>query len=294
MEPDPLFQINSLPRAGRIRTTMTEETLTYRLDDFEGPLDLLLALIDKNKVDIANIPIASICEQYMRYLEEAKQMDLEIACEFIVMASTLMFIKSKMLLPRDPEKDEDPRKELVDALLIYQKAKQDAEILRPLYAEYSGRFAKDNDEIPAEKGFPLGIDPSLLSRALAVMVNRLKQTTEVPVSMIHPLIKRRVVSVEDQIKGIVDKLTANETASFFFLLKDAEDRSELLATFMGILELIKMRRILFCEEEDTPFSITSQFKLNPDFEADALPEMDSWDGPNDMNTNGDDHDDTGN
>ena len=294
MEPDPLFQINSLPRAGRIRTTMTEETLTYRLDDFEGPLDLLLALIDKNKVDIANIPIASICEQYMRYLEEAKQMDLEIACEFIVMASTLMFIKSKMLLPRDPEKDEDPRKELVDALLIYQKAKQDAEILRPLYAEYSGRFAKDNDEIPAEKGFPLGIDPSLLSRALAVMVNRLKQTTEVPVSMIHPLIKRRVVSVEDQIKGIVDKLTANETASFFFLLKDAEDRSELLATFMGILELIKMRRILFCEEEDTPFSITSQFKLNPDFEADALPEMDNWDGPNDMNTNGDDHDDTGN
>ncbi|MBO5755592.1 MAG: segregation/condensation protein A [Clostridia bacterium] len=272
---------------------MTEETLTYRLDDFEGPLDLLLALIDKNKVDIANIPIASICEQYMQYLEEAKQMDLEIACEFIVMASTLMFIKSKMLLPRDPEKDEDPRRELVDALLIYQKAKQDAEILRPLYAEYSGRFAKDNDEIPAEKGFPLGIDPHLLSRALTVMVNRLKQTTEVPVSMIHPLIKRRVVSVEDQIKGIVDKLTANETASFFFLLKDAEDRSELLATFMGILELIKMRRILFCEEEDAPFSITSQFKLNPDFEPDSLPETDNWDGPNDIMKNGDDHDDTG-
>ena len=271
---------------------MTEETITYRLDDFEGPLDLLLTLIDKNKMDIANIPIASICEQYMQYLEDAKRMDLEIACEFIVMASTLMFIKSKMLLPRDPEKDEDPRRELVDALLIYQKAKQDAEILRPLYAEYSGRFAKDNDEIPAEKGFPLGIDPTLLSRALAVMVNRLKQTTDVPVSMINPLIKRRVVSVEDQIKGVLDKLTANETASFFFLLKDAVDRSELLATFMGILELIKMRRILFCEEEDTPFSITSQFRLNPDFEADLDSALDAWDGPNYNNEIGDDHDDT--
>ena len=267
---------------------MTEETLTYRLDDFEGPLDLLLTLIDKNKVDIANIPIASICEQYMQYLEEAKQMDLEIACEFIVMASTLMFIKSKMLLPRDPEKEEDPRRELVDALLIYQKAKQDAEILRPLYAEYSGRFAKDNDEIPAEKGFPLGIDPNLLSRALTVMVNRLKQTSsELPVSMINPLIKRRVVSVEDQIKGIVDKLTANESASFFFLLKDAEDRSELLATFMGILELIKMRRILFCEEEDVPFSITSQFRLNPNFDTTADVEIDGWDGPNYNSENGD-------
>ena len=271
---------------------MTEETITYRLDDFEGPLDLLLALIDKNKVDIANIPIASICEQYMQYLEDAKRMDLEIACEFIVMASTLMFIKSKMLLPRDPEKEEDPRKELVDALLIYQKAKQDAEILRPLYAEYSGRFAKDNDEIPAEKGFPLGLDPALLSRALTVMVNRLKQTTEVPVSMINPLIKRRVVSVEDQINSIVEKLTANETASFFFLLKDAVDRSELLATFMGILELIKMRRILFCDDGETPFSITTQFKLNPDFEADSLTESGEWGASDYTNENGDNHDHT--
>lgn len=248
---------------------MTNETITYRLDQFEGPLDLLLTLIDKNKVDIADIPIASIFEQYMLYIEEARKMDLEIACEFIVMASTLMFIKSKMLLPRDPEKDADPRQELVDALRIYQKAKQDAEELRPLYAEYSGRMAKDNDEIPAEKGFPLGLDPYLLSKALNVMVNRLKVAKDVPVTLINPLIKRRVVSVEEQIDGIIEKLTVNEDASFFFLLKDAEDKAELLASFMGILELIKLRRILFCEEEDVPFSITSKFRLNPDYVPDA-------------------------
>ena len=249
---------------------MSEQTaLTYRLDEFEGPLDLLLTLIEKNKIDIADIPIASIFEQYMQYIAEAERLDLEIACEFIVMASTLMLIKSKMLLPRDPEKDEDPRRELVDALLIYQKAKEDAETLRPRYSEFSGRLAKDNEEIPAEKGFPLGLDPSLLSKALGVMVNRLKQTTEVPQTMINPLIKHRVVSVEDQIEMIVSKLTANESASFFYLLKDAKDRPELLAAFMGILELIKLRRILFCEEnEEAPFTILTKFKLNENYSPD--------------------------
>lgn len=246
---------------------MSEDAvLTYRLDEFEGPLDLLLTLIDKNKVDIADIPIAEIFAQYMEYIEEAKKMDLEVACEFIVMASTLMVIKSKMLLPRDPEKESDPRLELVNALLIYQKAKEDAETLRPRYSEYSGRLAKDNEEIPAEKGFPLGLDADLLTKALTVMVNRLKQSNEVPVTMINPLIKRRVVSVEEQIGGIVEKLSLHSEASFFFLLKDAADRSELLAAFMGILELIKIRRILFCEsDEEAPFSILTKFKLNPDY-----------------------------
>ena len=241
------------------------EQITYRLDDFEGPLDLLLALIDKNKVDIADIPIASIFEQYMEYINEARTLDLDIACEFIVMASTLMLIKSKMLLPRDPEKEADPRQELVDALRIYQKANEDAKELKPLYEEYSGRMAKDNDEIPAEKGFPLGLDPALLSKALGVMVNRLKATTDIPVTLINPLIKRKVVSVEERIDMIIEKLTANEEASFFFLLKDATDKPELLASFLGILELIKLRRILFCEEEDAPFSILSKFRLNPDY-----------------------------
>lgn len=253
---------------------MSEEAvLTYRLDEFEGPLDLLLTLIDKNKVDIADIPIAEIFAQYMEYIEEAKKMDLEIACEFIVMASTLMVIKSKMLLPRDPAKESDPRMELVNALLIYQKAKEDAETLRPRYSEYSGRLAKDNEEIPAEKGFPLGLDAELLTKALTVMVNRLKQSNEVPVTMINPLIKRRVVSVEDQIGGIVEKLTLHGEASFFFLLKDATDRSELLAAFMGILELIKTRRILFCDtDEEAPFSILTKFKLNEDYRPEEVPE----------------------
>ena len=113
------------------------EELTYRLDQYEGPLDLLLTLIAKNKVSITDIPIAKICDQYLEYIAINQRMDLEVASEFIVMASELILIKSRMLLPRDEENDEDPRAQLVDALLIYQKAKEAAEDLRPLYAEYS-------------------------------------------------------------------------------------------------------------------------------------------------------------
>ena len=113
---------------------MSEE-LTYHvqhldgLNTFDGPLDLLLNLIEKNKVEITNIPIELIFDQYMAYLEEAQRMDLEIACEFILMASQLMLIKSRMLLPRDEEDGEDPRQELADALLIYQKAKKNAGVI---------------------------------------------------------------------------------------------------------------------------------------------------------------------
>ena len=102
------------------------EELTYRLDQYEGPLDLLLSLIAKNKVSIIDIPIASICDQYMEFIENARRIDLNIASEFIVMASELMLIKSKMLLPRESDDHEDPRKVLVDALLLYQKAKENA------------------------------------------------------------------------------------------------------------------------------------------------------------------------
>ncbi|MBE6662484.1 MAG: segregation/condensation protein A, partial [Ruminococcaceae bacterium] len=89
------------------------DALTYRLDQFEGPLDLLLTLIHKNKVNIEDIPISLICDQYMQFVREAQSMDMDIAAEFIVMASELMLIKSKMLLPRDEEVEEDPRKQLV-------------------------------------------------------------------------------------------------------------------------------------------------------------------------------------
>ena len=142
------------------------EQLTYRLDQFEGPLDLLLTLISKNKVSITDIPIAMICDQYMEYIEEAQKMDLEIASEFIVMASELMLIKSKMILPHEEGTENDPRREIANALLLYQQAKLAVTKLRPLYDEFSSRYVKGTDDVPPEKGLPLNLDPALMLKAL--------------------------------------------------------------------------------------------------------------------------------
>lgn len=257
------------------------EDITYKLDQYEGPLDLLLSLIAKNKVSIIDIPISDICDQYMEYIEAARKMDLEIASEFISMASQLMLIKSRMLLPKTDEDEEDPRTELIDALLLYQKAKEAAEELRPLYATYSGRMIKDEDEIPPEKGFPLGLDPTLLSKALSTMLNRLRLSEQSPTKYISPLIKNKVVNVEEKIEEVIEKLNIQGQASLFFLLKDAESKSELVAIFMGILELIKLRRVFICqtspEEEyaDAPLDfdeeyeqedwMTLKFEINHDY-----------------------------
>ena len=251
---------------------MTEQ-LTYRLDQFEGPLDLLLTLISKNKVSITDIPIAMICDQYMEYINEAKRMDLEIASDFIVMASELMLIKSKMLLPHEEGTENDPRRQIQDALLLYQQAKKAAKELRPLYDEYSGRFVKGMDDIPPEKGLPLDMDPALLIKALNSVMKRIKitETFKNPVDLVNPLIKRTVVSVEEKIEEMCALLEERDEASLFFLLKDSTSRAELVARFMGILELIKINRILittmhFVEDvaEYDELGLMMKFKLNPD------------------------------
>ena len=229
---------------------------TYKLEQFEGPLDLLLSLCHKNKVDITDIPIALICRQYLDYLEEAERMDMDVAGEFIVMAAELMAIKAKMLLPRPKDDENDPRKELADALLLLQQAKEAAEELKPLYEEYSGRMVKDNDEVPPES------------------------SEQPPQAVFDPLIRRRVVSVEEKIDEILDILDIQETASLFFLLKDAPSRAELLARFIGILELVKLQRIVITEdhtgvepdESDEVFlepdtgGLRIRFRINPDYQ----------------------------
>ena len=250
------------------------EQLTYRLDQFEGPLDLLLTLISKNKVSITDIPIAMICDQYMEYIEEAQRMDLDIASDFIVMASELMLIKSRMILPHEEGTENDPRREIQDALLLYQKAKLAATKLRPLYDEFSGRFVKGTDEVPPEKGLPMDLDPSLMLKALESILRRLRvsESERKPTELVNPLIKRHVVSVEEKIEEICALLEDRDEASLFFLLKDADSKAELVARFMGVLELIKIHRIIittvhFVEDvaEYDAEGLDIKFRLNPDF-----------------------------
>ena len=172
-------------------------------------------------------------------------MDPDIASEFIVMASELMLIKSKMLLPHEEGTENDPRREIADALMLYQQAKIVAGELRPRYEEYSGRFVKGTDEVPPEKGLPLNLSTNALMKALSAVMRRLKiaETERKPSDLVNPLIKRHVVSVEEKIEQICELLEEHEEASLFFLLKDADSRAELVARFMGVLELIKINRI---------------------------------------------------
>ena len=265
------------------------EQVTYRLDQFEGPLDLLLTLIGKNKVSITDIPIALICDQYMEYIEGAQRMDPDIASEFIVMASELMLIKSRMLLPHEEGTENDPRREIADALMLYQQAKLVAKELRPRYDEYSGRFVKGTDDIPPEKGLPLNLDSGMLIKALESVLRRMKvaESQKNPVELVNPLIKHKVISVEEKIEEMCLLLEEQEEASLFFLLKDSESRSELVARFMGVLELIKLRRILITTitvvEDVVEYDergLEMMFKLNPDYlppentesEFDSIPE----------------------
>ena len=266
--------------------------VTDRLDQFEGPLDLLLTLISKNKVSITDIPISLICDQYMEYIEGAQRMDPDIASEFIVMASELMLIKSRMLLPHEEGTENDPRREIADALMLYQQAKLVAKELRPRYDEYSGRFVKGTDDVPPEKGLPLNLDAGMLVKALESVLKRIKvaEAQRKPSELVNPLIKHKVISVEEKIGEMCELLEEQGEASLFFLLKDSESRSELVARFMGVLELIKLRRILITTVtviddvvEYNERGLEMMFKLNPDYipaeggesEFDALPETDN-------------------
>jgi segregation and condensation protein A len=250
------------------------EQVTYRLDQFEGPLDLLLTLISKNKVSITDIPISLICDQYIEYIEQAQKMDPDIASEFIVMASELMLIKSRMLLPHEEGTENDPRREIADALMLYQQAKLVAKELRPRYDEYSGRYVKGTDDVPPEKGLPLNLNADMLVKALESVLKRIKvaEAQRKPTDLVNPLIKHKVISVEEKIDQMCIMLEEHEEASLFFLLKDSESRAELVARFMGILELIKLRRVLITTitvtEDVVEYNekgLEMKFKLNPDY-----------------------------
>ncbi|MBQ8269267.1 MAG: segregation/condensation protein A [Clostridia bacterium] len=250
------------------------ETINYRLDQFEGPLDLLLTLIKKNKVNITDIPIALICDQYVEYIENAKKMDLEVASEFIVMASELMLIKSRMLLPHEEGTENDPRREIADALRLYQQAKWAAKELAPMYAEFGGRFVKGTDDVPPEKGLPLNLQTDMLMKALNAVMRRMKiaMAERKPADLVNPLIKHHVVSVEEKIEEICMMLADTGEASLYDLLSVSPTRADLVARFMGILELIKIGRILITTTkiiedvvEYESLGIHMRFILNNDY-----------------------------
>ena len=229
--------------------TVETDDLTFHLEIFDGPLDLLLALIAKNKVSIYDIPIALILDQYMEYIHQMDLFNLEVASEFIVMAAQLMVIKSRLLLPKPENQEEDPRKELVDLLLEYKCAKQTAEILHELEFTYGGRFEKPPSELPeepAEKEYKLTHELSVLTDAYRRVYERNVEILEAKqnVGKLDNLIRTtRHVSVNEKILHVMKRLAKEGHCEFSGLFAHAESRNEIVATFLAVLELIKGRRI---------------------------------------------------
>ncbi len=212
-----------------------------KLEIFEGPLDLLLFLIRKDKIDIYDIPIALITRQYLEYIELMKELDLDLASEFILMASTLIRIKIKMLLPREEKEveEEDPREELINALLEYKKYKEAAELLQRKEEEEQVFFPRsDFSYIEVENKIDFLKEADLFDLLTAFK----KVLDNLPRESSHT-INFQKVDLEQRIQYILDYLSEKEKVSFEELFQDNPIRLILVVTFMALLELVRLQEI---------------------------------------------------
>lgn len=218
-----------------------EQLYKIKLPEFEGPMDLLLHLIKENKVDIYDIPISLITGQYLEYIEIMKELDLEIAGEFLVMAATLIQIKSRMLLPPEeeapPDEMEDPRLELVQRLLEYQAFKDAASILKEKEDERLKIFVRP-PEVPAEEEALLPelylFDVNLFDLLAAFK----KLLRNAPPEM--RTITRETLTVKDKMMHIIDMIENIESLRFEELFKESFTRVQLIVTFLALLELLRL------------------------------------------------------
>lgn len=217
------------------------ETLSYKLDVFEGPLDLLLNLIAKNKLNIYDIPIAELLEQYMAQIHEMQAADMDVASEFLEMAARLVHIKSVSLLPKK-EEDAALKQELTGQLLEYQQCKEAAMRLRERFSLDS--IVRAQADIPADLTYKRHHKPQeLLSAYLSMLGKKKPPEPQKPEDTISKLITRRVVSVASQIVFVLRSLWKKRHVSLKELFRGKNDPSERVAAFLAVLELVKDKRL---------------------------------------------------
>ncbi len=218
----------------------SSSSYTVKLDIFEGPLDLLLFLIKRDKINIYDIPIAHITKQYLEYIELMKELNLEVAGEFIVMAATLLRIKVRMLLPKtEDEEEEDPREELVSALLEYRKFKEAAQILKAKEEEQSRWFPRSDfsflNQLPEDK--------ILVEASLHDLIFAFKRILDSQPKETFHTIDYPKVSVEERIEYVLSRLAEKDGVIFTDLFSDTPIKLVMVVTFMAILELIRLQKI---------------------------------------------------
>lgn len=219
-----------------------------KLEIFEGPMDLLMHLIEKSQIDIYDIPIAVVTEQYLGYLKALEKFNIDVASEFLLMAATLLQIKSRMLLPRLPkimettEEEEDPRQELVDRLLEYRKFKEMSMIMEDMLRQREHFFTRLPEEFPIKIPLPLGLNINDLVVAFAAVWESSIDDYE--------LVSREEFSVQDKMYDIIHLLYKYKgKIEFSQTLIRKGTKSEVIASFLALLELVKLQRVIVSQQE---------------------------------------------
>lgn len=239
---------------------MDKKKCTFRINKFEGPLDLLLHLININEVEITDIPIFEITRQYIEYIEDLEELDLDLASEFILMASELLEIKSKLLLP-DPKFDteeynesgHDPREDLVKKLLEYKKYKNAANLFDKRYNDYGRMYFKEQEDLSDfVKKVPIDelnkdLEKDLLVSAIKRVLKNIDRQDKNREDYFDK-VKRDAYTVEAKIDFIEEKLLLLSSFEFSTLFNEKTNKNEVIVTFMALLELLKMNRITVVQE----------------------------------------------
>lgn len=215
-----------------------------RLESFEGPLDLLLHLIKKNEVNVYDIPIVLVTQQYLEYLDLMAELNLDVAGEFLVMAATLIHIKSRMLLPRpDPSQedpDEDPREALMRQLVEHQRFKAAAELLHEKEIQRSAQWGRPDQRVSEVVGEPpepeVEVDLFSLMAAFRQVLERARQRPKV-------VLPPEQMSIETRIEQLTARLSETDAVGFEELFADVQTRGGMIVTFLALLEMIRLKLV---------------------------------------------------
>ncbi len=233
------------------------EKLSFKLDIFEGPLDLMLSLISKHKLNIYDIEIAKLLEQYLAYIEQMKMLDLEVASEFLEMAARLVHIKTVMLLPKYDDEAEDLKRELTGQLLEYQLCKEIAAIMSSSFIGFD-IFVKPPEPLEIDRTYKYRHPKEDMLTAYLNVLGKGQRKLPPPASSFTDIVQKRVVSVQSKIITVLRRLYSKTAVGFRTLFDGAEDRSEIVATFLAVLELLKSKRIMIDNDTNNVQMITRE------------------------------------
>lgn len=226
------------------------DKLNFSLDTFEGPLDLLYHLIEKNKIDIYDIPIAKITDQYLEFINIENNKNLENMSSFIVMAATLITIKTKMLLPisKDKEEEVDPREDLVNKLIEYKKFKEVTNVFKQKYENAKRSIYKKGEHIEIDEDVSLdeifeGITLENIFNAFQEVMKR-KELKVDKVRGSFNSVERDLFTIDDKINYIKDLLIIKNGITFNHIFRDNSSKIEVVVTFLALLELIKTKSVI--------------------------------------------------